>query len=434
MIDEAQPDPLPEKTEIHPDTPKLSSSWCPSSSSVPPAAPATPSDPPEKTINGENNSSKNYKIISTPQDTSLVPTLAVTLWLGWNGILVALSLYFLFFASGRERLIILGVCTASLVLPAEFPWRWGERVGDWMMLGAEKYFGLTTIIENEENLLSHANAINPNCQTQTTKKALIFAFEPHDILPYAVFAFSPALKRLPGKIGRDGCCLITSAVFGVPFLRQVYRWVKTYPVDRGTFLGKLRRGESFAFVPGGVQEVIHLESANSNVCNDETSNEKTSKNTNDDADETNANSRQKNNEKHLTLYLLKRKGFVKHALATGSPIVPVFAFHLDGSYGYYIPRSKIVHRISRAVGVVPLVFWGRFGIPFGIPYPKRIVVVIGEAIDVESEGSGDDDDDDGGVSEERVDRVHKLFLRELEALFERHKVEAGYGGRKLRIV
>jgi len=199
-------------------------------------------------------------------------------------------------------------------------------------------------------------------------------------------------------------------------------------------LGKLRRGESFAFVPGGVQEVIHLESANSNVCNDETSNEKTSKNTNDDADETNANSRQKNNEKHLTLYLLKRKGFVKHALATGSPIVPVFAFHLDGSYGYYIPRSKIVHRISRAVGVVPLVFWGRFGIPFGIPYPKRIVVVIGEAIDVESEGSGDDDDDDGGVSEERVDRVHKLFLRELEALFERHKVEAGYGGRKLRIV
>lgn len=179
--------------------------------------------------------------------------------------------------------------------------------------------------------------------------------------------------------------------------------------------------------------MIHLESANSNMCNNETSNDEIAINTKNDAGETNASSRQKNDETPLTLYLLKRKGFVKHALATGSPIVPVFAFHLDGSYGYYIPRSKLVHRISRAVGVLPLIFWGRFGIPFGIPYPKRIVVVIGEAIDVDSEESGGDVDD-GGVSEERVDRVHKVFLRELEALFERHKVEAGYGGRKLRIV
>lgn len=38
-------------------------------------------------------------------------------------------------------MVILGVCTASLVLPAEFPGRWGELMGDWMMLGAEKYFG-----------------------------------------------------------------------------------------------------------------------------------------------------------------------------------------------------------------------------------------------------------------------------------------------------
>ncbi len=184
---------------------------------------------------------------------------------------------------------------------------------------------------------------------------------------------------------------------------------------------------------GGVQEVIHLESSNNNTSNSEPSNTTANDtNTESDIDANIANnnppfsSQQNDNQTPLTLYLLKRKGFVKHALATGSPIVPVFAFNLDGSYGYYIPRSKVLHRISRAVGVLPLVFWGRFGIPFGIPYPKRIVVVIGEAIDVECEGDS--------VSEESVDKVHKVFLRELEGLFERHKVEAGYGGRKLKII
>ena len=68
-------------------------------------------------------------------------------------------------------------------------------------------------------------------------------------LPYAVFAFNPTLRRLPGKVGEDGCCLMTSAVFNIPFLRQVYSWVKGFPVDKRTFLGRLHRGESFAFTP-----------------------------------------------------------------------------------------------------------------------------------------------------------------------------------------
>lgn len=37
--------------------------------------------------------------------------------------------------------------------------------------------GLKTIIEDEQNLLSHSQQ----------NKALIFAFNPHDMLPYAVF-------------------------------------------------------------------------------------------------------------------------------------------------------------------------------------------------------------------------------------------------------
>ncbi|KAL7546594.1 hypothetical protein ACHAWF_009925 [Thalassiosira exigua] len=108
----------------------------------------------------------------------------------------------------------------------------------------------------------------------------------------------------------------------------------------------------------------------------------------------------------IVLYLKKRKGFVKLALATGSPIVPIFGFNLDGSYGYWFPRGSLTEKLSRT--------------------PKKIHFVIGTAIDVPKE--------DDNVTQESIDKYHDIFLKELEALFERHKHEAGYDKRTLRII
>ncbi len=80
----------------------------------------------------------------------------------------------------------------------------------------------------------------------------------------------------------------------------------------------------------------------------------------------------------VLLYLKNRKGFIKLALTTGSPVVPVFAFNLDGSYRYWLPRGPLVEKISRAIGFAPLVFIGRWGVPFGIPIPRKSHVVIGQ--------------------------------------------------------
>eukprot|EP00584_Thalassiosira_punctigera_P004913 CAMPEP_0172530372 /NCGR_PEP_ID=MMETSP1067-20121228/4125_1 /TAXON_ID=265564 ORGANISM="Thalassiosira punctigera, Strain Tpunct2005C2" /NCGR_SAMPLE_ID=MMETSP1067 /ASSEMBLY_ACC=CAM_ASM_000444 /LENGTH=345 /DNA_ID=CAMNT_0013314565 /DNA_START=248 /DNA_END=1285 /DNA_ORIENTATION=+ len=330
-----------------------------------------------------SSDSSKWKIHDTPQDSGLLPTIAVSLWLGWNGFLLWIVIYAIFLADNYQRMVIVGLFTLSLVLPANFPGALGYRIGDWMMVQAEKYFGLKTVIEDEDDLIRHSKQ----------KKAIIFAFNPHDILPYAVFAFNPTLRRLPGKIGEDGCCLMTSAIFSIPLLRHVYSWVGGIPVDKMTFLGRLHRGESFAFTPGGVHEVLML-----------------------------------NPEKPLdvVLYLQKRKGFIKLALQTGSPVVPVFGFNLDGSYGYWFPRGSFMEKISRSLKMVPLVFWGRWFIPFGIPNPKKIHVVIGPAIDVPKEGDS--------VTQESVDKYHSKFLEELEALFERHKHEAGYADRHLRII
>ena len=75
-------------------------------------------------------------------------------------------------------MIILGLITLSLILPPHFPGRLGIKIGNWMMHQGEKYFGLKTIIEDEENLIEHAEEKN---------KAIIFAVSPHDILPYGAF-------------------------------------------------------------------------------------------------------------------------------------------------------------------------------------------------------------------------------------------------------
>uniref|UniRef100_A0A7S2XL44 Acyltransferase n=1 Tax=Attheya septentrionalis TaxID=420275 RepID=A0A7S2XL44_9STRA len=347
-----------------------------------------------------------WKVVDTPQDASLWPTLAVTLWLGWMGFLVKGSIWVVFFTSPKTKLVWLGLCTLSLVLPPRFPEPFGRKiVGAWLMTNAERYFGLKTTVEDPDEL---------ELCSQTS--ALIFAKEPHDILPYSVFCFADSINRvLPQK---NISALTTGAIFQIPFIKQVYSWVGCSPVDKKTFRRKLERNESFCFVPGGAQEVLML--------SDMRGKSSTTKMTTEE--------RRKEEERNnaIPLYLKNRKGFVKMALSTGSPIVPVFAFGLDKSYDYWIPPG--LSNVSRKMGFVPVLFTGRFGIPFGIPKPTKIHVVIGRPIMIPK--ITDDDqpkDDTTSLLSTMIEKYHAIYLEELEALYERHKHDEGYGHRKLII-
>ena len=84
-----------------------------------------------------------WKVHETPQDAAgIIPTIAVTLFLGWNGILVVVVIYFFLFARQLERVFIIGLSTLSLVLPHHYPPYLGYRIGNWMLHQAEKYFGM----------------------------------------------------------------------------------------------------------------------------------------------------------------------------------------------------------------------------------------------------------------------------------------------------
>jgi 2-acylglycerol O-acyltransferase 2 len=124
-------------------------------------------------------------------------------------------------------------------------------------------------------------------------------------------------------------------------------------------------------------------------------------------------------------YLRRRLGFVRVALQHGAPLVPVFAFGQSRVYGYVRPfidfprrakPSAAWARLVRWIGFVPLVAWG----------PRRVgvYIAVGRPLAVPRVAEPTD-----ALVEEHLGR----FIAELEALFERHKREAGYQAESLAI-
>lgn len=107
-------------------------------------------------------------------------------------------------------------------------------------------------------------------------------------------------------------------------------------------------------------------------------------------------------------------------------IVPFFSFHVNGSYKlYWQPRRRSLEGWSRWADYTPLLFYGRWNIPLLIPRANKLTVVIVRPIHIPKEGS---------FTRDLVDKYHGIFLKEMKALFERHKKIGGYGDVHIKIV
>jgi len=323
-----------------------------------------------------------WKIYDTQQECGIIPSVAVFICIGGIGTFFWISLYTLVLAKGTERKILSSLLLLLGILPREFPKKIGLKLFEYVLPQTKKYFGLKTTIEDEEALVKISDARN----------CVVIPVEPHDVLPFTLMFFAPPISHLPGHVCSSCRMLVTSALTYLPFMRQEVSWGYCDSVDKQKFYSKLARNETIAFTPGGVQEVAMMDPSKPD---------------------------------EIVLCLKNRKGFVKIALSNGTPIVPTFSFNLDGCYGYWVPKGEIMLKIGRVIGFMPMIFWGRFGIPFGIPYPQKIHLVIGKPIQLPKEPS---------ASDESIEKYHSIYLKELEKLFDRHKVEAGYGHRILKIV
>lgn len=172
--------------------------------------------------------------------------IAVWLWLGWVA-----NYLFIFVGLGVShalgwrvcRSVLLGFLGVLFLLPANAGVSFlAPTFGAWIMKRASEYFGMQLVFEEKAAI-------------RDAQSPMIFAIEPHDVLPVSMGSFHPSLDLVPGHTCAG---LTTSAVFSVPGLRNIYSILHAHPVDRSTFSSLLSAGKSVCFCPGGVQEVFHL--------------------------------------------------------------------------------------------------------------------------------------------------------------------------------
>jgi len=309
--------------------------------------------------------------------------IAIWLWLGW------IVNYYLFGATAsvlaylqctRALTTLMALMAILVVIPpkAGYPWL-SHTLGAWIVRHAVEYFGLALKFEDESGV---RDAGGP----------MIFAMEPHDVLPVSMCAFHFSLGWVPGHTCAG---LMTSAVFMLPGMKSVFATLSARPVDRATFSRLLAAGRSCCFCPGGVQEVINLR-----------------------------------NSSEVVLFLRSRLGFARLALKHRAPAVPCFTFGLSEVYSHRFLHGPVAERIARAIGFLPGVYWGLWNLPFGPPRSRPLTVVVGKPIPL-PEGLPANGED---PPKEMVARYHAAFLVAMEEVFEKHKHEHGMGGVALRII
>eukprot|EP00879_Flechtneria_rotunda_P031507 GHRR01034426.1.p2 GENE.GHRR01034426.1~~GHRR01034426.1.p2 ORF type:complete len:173 (+),score=32.88 GHRR01034426.1:159-677(+) len=172
----------------------------------------------------------------------------------------------------------------------------------------------------------------------------------------------------------------------------MYWWAGIRPITRHWMKKLLQHNQCVVLVPGGVQECLYM---------------------------------QKNAE---TVFLKNRKGFIRVAMQTGSAVVPCFAFGQSKTYGWYRlgppwVSDAFVQSISRRIGMVPMLLYGRAGTTAPINTP--MTVVFGKPIEVPQQDSPSDE-----LLQQYLDR----YISAMQDIFDTHKAAAGYGHCKLHIL
>ncbi|XP_075403899.1 2-acylglycerol O-acyltransferase 2 [Tenrec ecaudatus] len=122
------------------------------------------------------------------------------------------------------------------------------------------------------------------------------------------------------------------------------------------------------------------------------------------------------------LLLKSRQGFIKLALTHGTSLLPIFSFgenevydQVDNPPGSWLRWVQL--KLQKVMGISLPLFHGRgiFQYSFGfLPHRRPITTVVGKPIEVQKVLQ---------PTQEEVDQLHQLYIKELSNLFEAHKLK-----------
>nr|ATB53138.1 diacylglycerol acyltransferase [Nannochloropsis oceanica strain IMET1] len=212
----------------------------------------------------------------------------------------------------------------------------------------------------------------------------IFVAPPHGVLPMGNLMTVHAMKACGGLEFRG---LTTDVALRLPLFRHYLGAIGTIAATRHVAKQYLDKGWSIGISSGGVAEIFEV------------------------------------NNKDEVVLMKERKGFVKLALRTGTPLVACYIFGNTKLLSAWYDDGGVLEGLSRYLkcGVLPL--WGRFGLPLMHRHPvlgamaKPIVVPKVE----------------GEPTQEMIDEYHSLFCQTLVDLFDRYKTLYGWPDKKLLI-